>query len=67
MDVAKKSIEKTEEFLYETLGLKSTFKEIGIDDTNFAIMAEKACQGTVLSGFKPLAQVDIEKIFAMCL
>jgi hypothetical protein len=35
MDVAKKSIELVSEFLFKTLGLKSTFTEIGIDDTNF--------------------------------
>ncbi|MFU0781548.1 MAG: hypothetical protein ACFWT2_00280 [Thermoanaerobacterium thermosaccharolyticum] len=27
------------------------FVEIGIDDTNFKIMAEKACRGDVLQGF----------------
>ncbi|WP_455617314.1 iron-containing alcohol dehydrogenase [Eisenbergiella sp.] len=67
MEAAEKSIEMTKDFLYGTLGLKSTFGEIGIDDTNFSIMAKKACQGAVLPGFKPLKQEDIEKIFAMCL
>ena len=38
MEVAKKAIERVRGFLFETLGLKSTFTEIGIDDTNFAIM-----------------------------
>lgn len=66
-EAACKSIEMTEDFLYGTLGLKSTFGDIGIDDTYFSVMANKACGGSVLSGFKPLNQSDIEKIFAMCL
>ncbi|SHJ45829.1 iron-containing alcohol dehydrogenase [Parasporobacterium paucivorans] len=67
MEVAKKSIEMVSDFLFKTLGLQSTFTEIGIDDSNFAIMARKACGGGILSGFKPLNQQDIENIFKMCL
>lgn len=67
MIVAKKSIEMLSEFFFGTLGLKSTLSEIKIDDTNFSIMAKKACMGDVLPGFKPLNQQDIENIFKMCL
>ncbi len=67
MDVAKKSIELVSEFLFKTLGLKSTFTEIGIDDTNFAVMAKKAVMGGTMYAFQPLAAEDIEKIFRMCL
>ncbi|MCI1780017.1 MAG: iron-containing alcohol dehydrogenase [Bacteroidales bacterium] len=67
MTVAKKSIEKLSDFFFNTLGLKKTFTEIGIDDTNFSTMAKKACMGGVLPGFKPLNQQDIENIFNMCL
>lgn len=67
MVVAKKSIEMLSDFFFKTLGLKSTFKEINIDDTNFSIMARKACMDGVLPGFKPLNQQDIENIFKMCL
>lgn len=66
-EVADKSIELLSEFLFETLGLQSTLTAAGIDDTNFSIMAEKACGGGVLPGFKPLDQHDIENIFTMCL
>lgn len=66
MDVAKRSIKLLKEFLFETLGLESTLTEIGIDDTNFEIMAKKAAGGTKYA-FKPLAASDIEKIFRMCL
>jgi alcohol dehydrogenase YqhD (iron-dependent ADH family) len=67
MAVAKKSIEMLSDFFFNTLGLKSTFTEIGIDEANFSIMAKKACGGGVLPGFKPLNHQDIENIFKMCL
>lgn len=67
LTVAQKSIDMLSDFLFGTLGLKSTFTEIGIDDKNFAHMAKKACNGQVLEGFKPLDQSAIEEIFRMCL
>jgi len=67
MAAARMSIELLSDFLYGTLGLKCSFSEIGIDDSNFSIMARKACMGGVLPGFKPLNQKDIENIFTMCL
>lgn len=67
MQVAKKSIELTAEFLYQTLGLKSTFSEIGIDETNFEVMAEKAVRiGGLKDAFKPLTKEDVVNIFKMC-
>lgn len=67
MVIARKSIEALSNFLFNILGLKRSFKEIGIDDKNFSIMAKKSCGGDVLPGFKPLKQKDIEEIFKMCL
>lgn len=67
MEVARKSIEMLSDFLFNTLGLQRTFTEIGIDSSNFSIMAKKACAGKILPGFKPLNQQDIENIFKMCL
>ncbi len=67
MTVAKKSIEMLSDFLFNTLGLKSTFTEVGIKKDYFEVMANKACAGSVLEGFKPLEQKDIEKIFEMCI
>lgn len=67
MAVAKKSIEMLSDFFFNTLGLKSTFTEVGIEEKNFPVMARKACGGGILPGFKPLNQGDIEKIFTMCL
>lgn len=67
MAVAKKSIEMLSDFFFKTLGLKSTLTEIGIDDSNFEIMAKKACKGSIIQGFKPLKQEDILNIYKMCL
>lgn len=67
MEIAKQGIEKLSEFFFNVLELKRSFAEVGIDRTNFAVMAAKACGGQVLPGFKSLAQQDIEKIFEMCL
>lgn len=68
MEVAKKSIQMTSDFLFNKLGLKSTLTDLDIDDTNFKVMAEKAEKlGGTMYGFKPLAAKDIEEIFRMCL
>lgn len=67
MEVAKKSIELLSDFLYNTLGLKSTFTELGIDDKNFEIMAEKSVEiGGLKYAFKPLTKEGVVKIFEMC-
>jgi alcohol dehydrogenase YqhD (iron-dependent ADH family) len=66
-EIAKKAIEHTRNFFFETLALKSTFAEIGIDEKYFDIMAKKACGGGTLAGFKPLNEQDIKNIFRMCL
>ena len=67
MDIAKQGIERLASFFFDTLGLKRTFTEVGIKAEDFPVMAKKACGGSILRGFKPLAQKDIEKIFEMCL
>lgn len=65
--VAEDAIDKTARFLYDTLGLPDTLGAVGIDNKNFALMAQKACNGGVLHGFKPLAPRDVENIYNMCL
>ena len=66
-DLTDPYISPLSKFFFETLGLKRTFTEVGIEKKNFAVMAKKACGGDVLLGFKPLRQQDIEQIFEMCL
>lgn len=67
MEVAKMSIQKLSDFLFHTLKLNQTLSEIGIDSTHFAQMAQKACGGKSIKGFKVLEQQDVEKIYEMCL
>lgn len=67
MAASKKSIEMLSDFFFKTLGLKCTFTEIGIDDTNFSIMAKKAINSGLQYAFKPLNAQDVENIFRMCL
>ncbi|HBC91502.1 MAG TPA: NADH-dependent alcohol dehydrogenase [Pelotomaculum sp.] len=67
MEGAKRTIACLSDFLFKELGLQSTLTEINIDDTNFKVMAKKACGGDVLQGFKPLTPEDVENIFRMCL
>ena len=67
MDIARKAIAKTSEFLFDTLGLKRTLPEVGIDETHFAVMARKSVGGGTLPGFKPLQAQDVENIFKMCM
>lgn len=67
MEGAKGAIERLSDFLFKDLGLQSTLSEIGIDDTNFKVMAKKACWGDVLHGYKTLKPEDVENIFRMCL
>lgn len=67
MEVAKKAIQRLSDFLFNQLGLNKTLSEINIDNSNFKIMAQKACRGDVIQGFKPLHAEDIEKIYEMCL
>ncbi len=67
MVVAKKSIEMLSDFFFHTLGLESSLSQVGIDAANFTEMAQKACKGGVINGFKPLNQQDVESIYRMSL
>lgn len=67
MDIAREGIRLLSEFFFQTLGLQSTFGQVGISEDDFPTMARKACGGNVLNGFIPLRQHDIEQIFKMCL
>jgi len=64
---ARQAISALNDYLFVKLGLQRSLSEIGIDDANFRVMAEKACRGGILQGFRPLALKDVENIFRMCL
>ena len=67
MEVARQSIQRTRAFFFDNLGLDDTLSKIGIDATHFDRMAEKACAGGVIPGFKPLTKQDVAHIYQMCL
>ena len=63
MTAAKAAIQKTKEFLFETLELPSSLRAAGINDkNNIEAMAEKASRKTAQS-FVPLTQADIREIY----
>lgn len=68
MEVAKKAIEKTKEFFFDTLGLYSNLRKINIDDEYFEQMSKKACgKNGKINGFVELKSEDVKKIYQMCL
>lgn len=64
---AQLAIDKTEEF-FISLGMSSTLREVGIDHSRFAEMAEEAVRtsGIASRSYVHLAKEDIVKIFEMC-
>ena len=67
MDIAHQAIDCLSHFLFDTMGLKRTLPEVGIDETHFALMAKKSVGGGTLPGFKPLQQQDVGEIYRMCM
>jgi len=66
--LADEAIASLERFFFVTLGLKRTLTEAGIDEKNFARMAEKACAPSgSIEGFRVLRPADVEAIYRMCL
>ena len=64
---AAAAIERTEDFLFNQMGLPSKLHEVGIEDEeNFAVMAKKAASGCVGS-FVPLEESDIVEIYRAAL
>lgn len=67
MTIAKQSIQRLSDFFFKTLGLQSTFTEVGIKREDFKEMARKACRYGDIRGFKTLTPEDVERIYEMCL
>lgn len=63
--IAEKAIKELEQFLFVTLGLTDKLSELGVKKEEFPRMAEKACGGGVIPGFRALGQKDIETIYEM--
>lgn len=63
---ARAAIEALKDFLYHDLELQSTLTAVQIDDSRFAEMAENACGGGVINGYRVLTPEDVEAIYRMC-
>ena len=67
-NIARTAITRLSDFLYKDLGLTDNLTDLGIDDTLFEAMAEKAAAGSKLAGaFIPLTKEDVMEIYRRCL
>lgn len=65
--LANQAIDKTAEF-FKNCGIPMTLTELGIDNSKFEIMAEKAVRfGALEYAYVPLTKEDVVKILEMCL
>lgn len=65
--LANEAIDKTEEF-FKDCKIPMTLTELGIDASNFEIMAEKAVRfGGLKDAYVPLTKDDVVQILNMCL
>ncbi len=67
MEIAKKSIECLEKFVYKDLELTDNLSNLNIDSTNFEEMANRICSNGPVEGFIDMYKKDIIKIFEECL
>lgn len=66
MEIANKAIDKTREF-FSSLGIPSTLKEVGIDESKLDKMAEQATMFGALGSMKKLYKEDVLAIYKMAL
>ena len=68
-EIALRAIDALSHFLFDTLGLKRTLPELGIDESRFDSMAAKSVLpfGGTLPGFRPLTKEDVIEIYKMCM
>lgn len=66
MEIANKAIDKTREF-FSVLGIPSTLKEVGIDESKLEKMAEQATMFGALGSMKKLYKEDVLAIYKMAL
>ena len=67
IEVARKSIECLEKFLYEDLELTNDLKSLNINDEHFEEMADRICKNGTIKGFIDLNKEDIVNIFNECI
>lgn len=64
---AQAAIEALKRFIRNDLELPCTLTEVGIDGSRLAEMAENACRGKTINGYRVLTPQDVEAIYRMCL
>lgn len=67
IEVAKKSIQKLESFLFKDLNLSDNLTKLNIDNSHFETMAERITKNGPLKGFVDLNKNDILEIYNACL
>lgn len=65
-DTARKAIASTRDF-FNLLGIPSRLSEMGIDNSNFERMSQKASRNAVIGNFKRLTASDVLAIYNMAL
>ena len=60
------AVEALDKFLYEDLGLASTLKDAGIENTDAADMAASICKKGKINGYLPLDEKAVTEILEAC-
>lgn len=66
-EAAFEMLNQMENFLFNDLALPSKLSDIGINDSEFEIMANNICWGGSLPGLKAITTEDVVNIFYACL
>ena len=61
--IAKAGIQATRKFLFETLGIPSRLRDVGIAEDSLKIMADKL---NLPNGYVPLTSEDVLNIYRAC-
>lgn len=64
--IVTQGIKRLEDF-YTSIGMPTRLKQIGIDDKNFRLMAQKAVDSKRVGNFVSLAPKDVEAIYRLAL
>ena len=64
-EVAREGIRRTADY-FRSMGIPMTLHEVGIDETYFDIMAQKACEG-MKGAYRELSAADVKAIFKAAL
>lgn len=67
LEVAEKSIEYLENFLYKDLELTNNLSDLNIDNSHFNEMANRICSNGTVKGFVDIQKNDVIKILNDCL